>query len=99
MQIFIKLTKLRDYHVVILLSSIVFISALTGCSTYDYLSNHLNSQDTLCSPSAAYHQGFQDGQRSLALLTNFADSCPSNSTVLNSAYRNGYLAGQSSRQR
>ena len=81
------------------LIGILFIGALTGCSTYDYLSGHLNSEDTLCSPSAAYHQGFQDGRRSLALLTNFANSCPSNSTALNSAYQNGYLAGQNSRQR
>ena len=99
MKIIAKLTT-RPYQVrIYTLISVLFVSILTGCSTYNYLSGHLNSEDTLCSPSAAYHQGFQDGRRSLALLTNFANSCPSNSTALNSAYQNGYLAGQNSRQR
>lgn len=75
--------------------SLFVSSSLMGCSETNYFTNRLNSQETLCTPAASYHQGFEDGRRALGMQSNFADTCPSNNIAIQSAYRDGYIAGQS----
>ncbi len=74
--------------------SVSFVTLLNSCSAVHYIGKRLNSQDTLCTPAAAYGQGHQDGQRKLAFNSHYAANCPTNNIQINNAYRNGYIAGQ-----
>lgn len=78
------------------LSLITLVIALTGCDSMHKLGQHVTNPNTVCTPSAAYGQGFQDGRRALAVHSDFAATCPTNNLTIDDAYRSGYLAGQAS---
>ena len=71
--------------------------ALSGCEAFDFSKNSFDINNATCTPAAAYNQGLQDGRRGLAVHGDFNTSCPSNQTVLNNAYRDGYNSGLSNR--